>query len=199
MISKTEAQSGLNPESVASKSAPGDLGVVQSFINTADLRPAKDELKDAATLKAWLVDHGLLPPHERLTDNDLKHAVEVREALRDLLAANAGGKPSPASVHTLSRAARGAHVLVQFADDGRAALRPVASGVDAALGWLIAMTTTSMLNGSWQRLKACEDETCRWAFYDWSKNRSGSWCSMTSCGNRGKARRYRSRQQPKAR
>jgi len=34
---------------------------------------------------------------------------------------------------------------------------------------------------------------CQWAFYDRSKNRSGRWCSMRTCGNRTKTRAYRTR------
>jgi predicted RNA-binding Zn ribbon-like protein len=49
-----------------------------------------------------------------------------------------------------------------------------------------------MLDGSWSRLKACRQ--CGWAFYDYSRNRSGSWCSMQLCGNRTKTRAYRRRQ-----
>jgi predicted RNA-binding Zn ribbon-like protein len=51
-----------------------------------------------------------------------------------------------------------------------------------------------MANGTWERLKACAlHDTCEWAFYDWSKNRSGTWCDMKVCGNRSKARAYRER------
>ena len=32
-----------------------------------------------------------------------------------------------------------------------------------------------------------------WAFYDHSRNRSGTWCEMGKCGNRAKARRWRER------
>jgi predicted RNA-binding Zn ribbon-like protein len=50
------------------------------------------------------------------------------------------------------------------------------------------------LHGTWGRLKACEREVCRWAFYDRSMNRSGHWCSMSVCGQREKSRRaYRRR------
>ena len=47
--------------------------------------------------------------------------------------------------------------------------------------------------GTWLRLKACRNYTCRWAFYDHSKNRSGHWCTMSVCGNRQKSRGYRQR------
>ncbi len=40
----------------------------------------------------------------------------------------------------------------------------------------------------------CSSDTCQWAFYDRSKNRSGRWCSMQVCGNRTKTRAYRARQ-----
>jgi predicted RNA-binding Zn ribbon-like protein len=40
----------------------------------------------------------------------------------------------------------------------------------------------------------CAAEDCRWAFYDRSRNRSRTWCSMEECGNRAKARSYRARQ-----
>jgi predicted RNA-binding Zn ribbon-like protein len=38
------------------------------------------------------------------------------------------------------------------------------------------------------RLKACP--ACGWFFLDKTKNRSRRWCSMTTCGNSAKARRY---------
>ena len=44
-------------------------------------------------------------------------------------------------------------------------------------------------------VKACPADDCRWAFYDRSRNRSGTWCDMSDCGNRAKARAYRKRHQ----
>jgi predicted RNA-binding Zn ribbon-like protein len=43
------------------------------------------------------------------------------------------------------------------------------------------------------RFKACRNDRCRWVFFDASKNRSSTWCSMASCGSRIKARTYRQR------
>jgi predicted RNA-binding Zn ribbon-like protein len=50
-----------------------------------------------------------------------------------------------------------------------------------------------MADGSWSRLKACRSDTCQWAFIDNARNRSRQWCDMAVCGNREKARRFRSR------
>ncbi|HYH51840.1 MAG TPA: CGNR zinc finger domain-containing protein, partial [Acidimicrobiia bacterium] len=41
--------------------------------------------------------------------------------------------------------------------------------------------------------KVCRQPDCRWAYYDESRNRSRTWCSMESCGNRAKARSFRQR------
>jgi predicted RNA-binding Zn ribbon-like protein len=142
-------------------------------------------------LEEWLNDHGLLDSKGRVTDADLRHAVEVREALRDVLSANHGEPVRKDAVETLSRAARSAQLVVQFGGSGGANLEPAASGVDAALGKVLAIAFRAMLDGTWQRLKVCRDDTCRWAFYDRSKNRSGSWCLMSVCGNRCKARKHR--------
>jgi predicted RNA-binding Zn ribbon-like protein len=42
---------------------------------------------------------------------------------------------------------------------------------------------------TWERLKVCDRDSCRWAFYDTSRNRAGRWCSMAGCGNHIKMKR----------
>ena len=69
---------------------------------------------------------------------------------------------------------------------GGSRLALVALGVIAGAAVLAAM-----LDGTWSRLKACRN--CCWSFYDYSPNRSATWCSMQLCGNRKKTRAYRSR------
>ena len=87
-----------------------------------------------------------------------------------------------------------AELSLHVQPDGSAVLSPCRTGVDAAIGRLLAIVHTAMANGTWPRLKACAfHDTCEWAFYDWSKNSSGTWCDMAVCGNRAKARAYRER------
>ena len=71
-----------------------------------------------------------------------------------------------------------------------------ASGADAAMALVLVAAFEAMLDGSWPRLKACRN--CGWVFFDTSKNRSGSWCSMQICGNRTKTRAYRRRKSAEA-
>jgi predicted RNA-binding Zn ribbon-like protein len=82
---------------------------------------------------------------------------------------------------------------MRFDADGSAVLEPQAGGAAGALGRLLVIVQTAIAAGTWQRLKACREHSCEWAFYDHTKNRSGAWCTMDVCGNRAKARAYRER------
>jgi predicted RNA-binding Zn ribbon-like protein len=173
--------------------APGRLVWVQEFVNSIDIGDGEDRLSGPEALRAWLTERELLDAGERLGVADLQRATEVREALRALLHANAGEALDPEAVATLDQAARNARLRVRFAVDGRASLEPDAAGVEQALARLLAIVHGSMEEGTWPRLKACRNDGCQWAFYDHSKNRSGHWCTMESCGNAMKARAYRRR------
>ncbi|HKI92714.1 MAG TPA: CGNR zinc finger domain-containing protein, partial [Gaiellaceae bacterium] len=66
------------------------------------------------------------------------------------------------------------------------------------IGVVLAAAGEAMADGSWQRLKACRSDSCRWAFVDNARNRSRQWCSMSVCGNREKARTFRRRRTVRA-
>jgi predicted RNA-binding Zn ribbon-like protein len=172
--------------------APGALELVRAFVNSYDVESGTDELATREALRAWMDDRDLLDK-EPITGEDLRRTAEVREALRSLLLGNAGESLDATSVQVLNRAASDAHLVLGFDSHGRSGLVPDAQGVNRALGRLLATVFTSMVDGSWERLKACLNEGCRWAFYDHSRNRSGKWCTMAVCGNRMKARSYRER------
>ena len=175
--------------------APGRLELVRQFMNSLDMEEAKDELATPEGLAAWLDAHDLAPAGARISEPDRRRAIELREALRALLFANGGHPGDPAAIETLNRMASQVPLLVRFDEDaGQAALQPAGGGVDAAIGTILAIVSSSMAEGSWPRLKACPADDCMWAFYDRSKNRSATWCSMEVCGNRAKARSYRARQ-----
>jgi predicted RNA-binding Zn ribbon-like protein len=177
---------------------PAALARIEAFVNTLEVETGEDELDGSDALGAWLVAHGLLAPgHEgadvTIDDADVARARSVRESIRELLAANAGHGADPAAVGVLGAAADRAPLVVRFTADGRAGLVPATGGLDAAFAILFADIAAAIVDGSWSRLKACRNDDCRWAYYDGSKNRSGRWCSMASCGNRMKGRAYRRR------
>jgi predicted RNA-binding Zn ribbon-like protein len=172
--------------------APGELEHVRVFVNTFDMEEGEDGLDTPSALRAWLAEHGLLGGSARATAADLRDALEIREALRELLLANADHAPTPKAAATLDEAARRARMEVRFDADG-GHLESSAGGVAGALGRLLAIVHGAMANGTWERLKACRRESCQWAFYDNTKNHSGVWCTMETCGNRAKAQAYRAR------
>ena len=143
---------------------------MQLFVNSIDREHGRE------WLPAWLEEHGVAA-------SDLDRAVELREALRALLRVNNDGGAAPEAAAVVNAAAR--DVRVELRGDS-----VVLAGADS-LAEVTAIALTAMLDGSWKRLKVCRK--CEWSFYDTSKNRSGSWCSMQLCGNRLKTRAYRSR------
>ena len=185
-----------------SKEVPGQLAEVREFVNTRDIDHALEELASPQELVAWLAAHRLLKPDVTARPGDLRRAVLFREALRELLLSNNDGRPVPRdAARTLDDVAARARLRLRVEEGGSARLEAEGDSVDAALGRLLVGVYRAMENDTWLRLKACRDDTCQWAFYDHSKNRSAHWCSMEVCGSRHKARQYRERRasaRPKA-
>jgi predicted RNA-binding Zn ribbon-like protein len=163
----------MSPRYDVPKAAPEPLREVQQFVNSVDLEHQLDWLPD------WLDERGLAGALER--------ARALREALRALVLANNGAALEPPALELVNDTA--ARLPLQLGADGRL---HVGAGRDALDG-VVAIALGAMLDGSWSRLKACRN--CCWSFYDYSPNRSATWCSMQLCGNRKKTRAYRKRRQ----
>jgi predicted RNA-binding Zn ribbon-like protein len=173
------------------ETASGDIGLIQAFVNTVDLQDGPEELTDPNTLKAWLVAKGLLGGTHTVDESDLKHAIALREAIRGAIGPNSGFQVYPVDIATLNGAATASGLRMRFGADGKPRLEPEVAGAVGAMGRLVATLYAAMENENWTRLKLCSSQACRWAFYDRSKNHSSRWCTMASCGNREKARRFR--------
>jgi predicted RNA-binding Zn ribbon-like protein len=178
---------------MSTDAAPGRLERVREFVNTRDIDEGTDGLTSPGELASWLERRDLLIAGARVGPRELKRAIELREAFRGLLLANNGGAPDSRSIQSLDRAAADAALSVRFDADGSPALAVAGSGAGSVVGPLVAIAYEAMVAGTWSRLKACAADDCHWAFYDRSKNRSGTWCSMRVCGNRAKVRAYRER------
>ncbi|MFC4859101.1 CGNR zinc finger domain-containing protein [Actinophytocola glycyrrhizae] len=147
-----------------------DVDLVVDFLNTVDHDAHTDVLSDPDAWRRWLADRGL-------ADSTAVRA--VRSALRAAVGDPVG---SPAGA--------AAAVTVELAADG--VPRLVAADV---VGAVLAAASRLAVLGQWARVKICPAGDCRWAFFDRSRNRSRTWCSMQVCGNREKARAWRSRGQ----
>lgn len=168
------------------------LHLLQDFVNTNDIEGGTDALGTPARLHRWLVDRELVSPAESIAIDELRRTLEIREGLRGLGRANNGEPLDRGRLAALNRSANGIPVVISVQPDDWS-LQPAARGVDAFLGNILAAFARSMADGSWSRVKACRNATCGWLFYDHSRNRSGTWCTMAICGNRMKSRSYRTR------
>jgi predicted RNA-binding Zn ribbon-like protein len=185
-------------ESAPEKTAPGQLGLVQRFVNSVDLETGEDELTSPGALREWLAERELIDSGERVTTADLMRAIDVREGIRALLLENAGLPLDAERVERLDAAVARAGVRMRFRPGAVPSLEPESGGVNGALATLMAIVAAAVEQGSWARLKACHRDPCFWAFYDNSKNRSGRWCKMEACGNIEKARAFRERRRATA-
>jgi predicted RNA-binding Zn ribbon-like protein len=175
------------------RTPPGDLALVEAFLNTTSFERDEDELAEPADMTAFLHEHELADPGETFDADGVARLLELREALRALLLSHHGEEVDRGAVASLEAAAAGAPLIVAFAPDGETRLEPALGGVEGVLGRLLAIVARAEADGTWHRMKACPADDCRWAFYDHSRNRSRTWCDMAVCGNRAKARTYRTR------
>ena len=173
--------------------APGPLERVRSFVNTLDVEDGVDSLATVEDLRSWLGSQGAPEDESPLDVEDLDRTKALRESLREGLQANHDRSPVPAeTARTLEQTAAQALVSLSFSAGG-ATLVTRARGLDAALGELAIIVADAIRDGTWSRLKACQNDSCQWAFYDRSNARASKWCYMSVCGNRAKQRTHRAR------
>lgn len=145
------------------------MRLVLDFLNTVNIEDGVDEFDTEPGWLAWTSSRTLIA-------GDLGHARSVRDSLRAAL-----GDPDAVPAES----AEPVHIRL-------IAGVPTLSSQDATGAVLAASARLAML-GEWDRFKICPADACRWAFFDRSRNRSRTWCSMQVCGNREKARAWRER------
>ncbi len=181
---------GDAPWAEAIPPAPGNLRLVQAFINTADLGSAPDELASPRALAGYLARWRLLPAGTELSAVDLERTLAVREDLRSLLRSTVGKTLDSEVEPRLERAAADAVLRVRFVGGARFEL--AGASLDTVLGGFFGVFAANRLDGRWLRFKACAGDDCGLCFYDASNNRTRSYCT-TRCSNRHKSRAFRRR------
>ena len=171
--------------------APAPLDLVQDFVNTEIPDWNRDDIATPEALGAWLEGRGLLAARDDVDADMFVAARALRSALRELALANTLGEPPAPERRAAIDATLGTFPLAVRLTGSTPGLAPAREGATPPLARLVAIVAEAQLAGDWERMKACRQETCGWLFYDGSRNRSSSWCSMQICGGREKARAYR--------
>ena len=175
--------------------APGDLELVRAFLSLHDHEERNpDSLPPShESLRWWLGSKGLVEIDESIKDQDLAWALRVRDALTAKVQENMGEPRNEPATQFLNRAAEETGLRVCFGCNDEKPIHVEATGVRGAIGLILGSAFLAELDGRWERFRICHDPGCSAVFFDRSKNKSGKWCSMSSCGNRAKVRAFRER------
>ena len=168
---------------------PPPIVLVRDFVNTVEWQVDEDSWNTPTKLASWLSTHTGVPTRG-LNTEDLRLARRIREGLRTVLLMHAGHDPLETSIDELNSALRDLPLQLSFDARGSATLSAVGeSDIAEPLSAILGAVEAARADGSWMRLKACSRDSCRWAYWDGSRNRTGRWCSMAGCGNYIKMRR----------
>lgn len=184
------------------------------FANTLEDRgrPESEKLVRYADVLAFVVQAKVVDRHtelnlDRLAAADPKAAQTaciqarlLRESIYRVFSARAAAGRSPSADIERINQALGASAGCR---------RLEANGDGFVLGWCrlddtllaplhpIANSAAELLtDAALDRVRECGGDRCDWLFLDRSRNRSRRWCSMETCGNRSKARRFYHRHRP---
>jgi hypothetical protein len=175
-----------------SSEASNGLALVQSLLNTraiggkaADLLASVDTATEwlGVATSAWAAKTGrsMPDPEPGLRRSDVDALVALRAEVREFVGAGRFARP-PSS-----------EVAVVAAEDGGLRLEPRGAGIGRVASAIWIEIYLAQRDGTWPRLKLCRNEACGSAFYDRSKNSSGVWHDVHTCGNVANLRASRAR------
>lgn len=178
---------GKGPE----KALETEAGLLVDFVNTRDFEEGVDTISEAGALLSWIGENTEIEAGADSPDPAAHRLLlEMREALRGLLRANGGGTDE-VDLAPIDAVAARSRYRASLSPDGTVCIDADGDAVQALEARLLLAMEFVQLLGAWPRVKACAADDCQYAFYDSSRNRSRTWCSMDVCGNREKTRRYR--------
>jgi predicted RNA-binding Zn ribbon-like protein len=172
--------------------APGSLRLIQALVNTVSVELGRDLLSSRESAARWLAAASLIPASASLTDTQVRALIELREAIRSVLAAHTAQLDDGDAAERLTLALACCRLIVTVDPAGQAHLASADHDpFTRAIGTMSVVIAEAATLGTWLRLKSCPGHLCGWAFYDRSPSGRSRWCSMQVCGSRAKMRAYR--------
>ncbi|GGT31420.1 hypothetical protein GCM10010254_59880 [Streptomyces chromofuscus] len=141
-------------------------------------------------LNAWYVESGLVDTITPGTEDDVRAAITVREALYQLITNRRLGEDfDREALAVLNGAARKVPVTPQLTLAGRHTEATPSQALAT-----VARQAVELLSGpDMPLLKECDNPECTRVYIDRSRGMRRHWCGMESCGNKYKAAAYRAR------
>ena len=182
------------------------------FANTLGDRPIRTEehLQDWTDLVAWGVQAGILTSrdaaelrgdaqsHPQAARRGFAEAVRLRERIYGIFTAVAASRPvDRGDVEAINAELSGAlaHARIDARGDGFVwTWAGDGAGLNRILWPVVRSTADLLVSDERQAVRECASGRCSWLFVDRSRTGRRRWCSMKTCGNRDKVRRFYERQ-----
>jgi predicted RNA-binding Zn ribbon-like protein len=187
-----------------------DVQTTFDFLNTLDRDDGflVEKLPTVGLALRWFADRGLIhlegavrarraaraDPERAAKEIERVHA--VRGALREVADATVEHRtPRADAISEVNRALHARQVieLTAAVDGCNVDHRHVGDPVDDALARLSEALVQELVSGQPERIHICDNDTCRWIFYDTSRTGRRRWCDMATCGNQAKQARHRAK------
>ena len=147
-----------------------------------------ETLNTPADLAAWAKAPKAPAPR------DFERALELRETIHRLFDAVAQGKaPASRDFEGLNAALAGAPARTVLKRGKETFDWEVDMGSGTALALLAPVLWSAgdlLASGKLDKIRRCANPECLYLFFDESRAGKRRWCTMSSCGNRAKARRH---------
>ena len=183
-----------------------DLDALLDFVNSESYSDGEPEehLPTVDDAVAWFAQRGLA--HEDALREQAMREGEAswlarmhanRAALREVWDAQVEHRmPDRGALDTVNAVLREAPRIELIPGDGCCGIghRHTADDLTGeALARVVQPLVDAIAGGDTGRFRICANDGCRWVFEDTSRAGRRRWCDISSCGNRAKVRRYRSR------
>lgn len=180
------------------------------FVNTLGDRPhgREEHLAGWADLVSWAVQAGVVPVaggrtlveagrrRPQAAGRAYSRARALRERLYRIFSAVAAGRrPSGADVDTFNAvlAETMSHARLDVRQGGFAWGWRDDDSFERLLRPLVRSAAELLVSPDRDAVRECASDRCSWLFLDRSPARTRRWCSMRTCGNRDKVRRFYAR------
>jgi predicted RNA-binding Zn ribbon-like protein len=151
----------------------------------------RELLATPGDLDRWLVSAGLASANPRASQEDLRLARSLREAVYALASSLEAHSLNSEARDVLNRIAAATPAVPVLEAEGRLALKGSAKSLIASL----AREAVHLFGGeNVHRIRQCESPTCPIFFVDTSRSGQRRWCSMAACGNKAKVAALRERE-----